>query len=105
MLESLGEIIAVRELQAVYGSALDNIVKVLIGKPEPLAEKAGYYCPFQIIGIGAEDIKYAVGVDAVQALQLVMIMIGATLDFRDKEAGGILRWEGRSTGDFGFPTQ
>jgi len=104
VLESLGEIVAVREFQAIDGSALTRKVRVLIGKPEPFPEGPGYYCPFQISGAGSEDIKYAVGIDAVQALQLVMVMIGATLEFRNQELGGILRWGGRSEGDFGFPS-
>lgn len=104
VLDSLGEIIAIREFGAIDGSALTQKVRVLIGKPEQFPEGPGYYCPFQISGAGSEDIKYAVGIDAVQALQLAMVMIGATLDFRNQELGGILQWEGSSKGDLGFPS-
>jgi hypothetical protein len=104
ILESLGEIIAVREFQAVDGSAFKPKVKVSIGKPEQFPEGPGYYCPFQISGAGSDDVKYAVGIDSVQALQLVMVMIGATLEFRNQELRGILRWEGSRKGDLGFPS-
>jgi Domain of unknown function (DUF6968) len=104
VLESVGQIIAIREFGAIDGSSLTSKVRVLIGKPEEFPEGPGYYCPFQISGVGPEDIKYAVGIDSVQALQLVMVMIGATLEFYNQELGGVLRWEGSSGGDFGFPS-
>jgi uncharacterized protein DUF6968 len=103
VLEGLGQVIAIREFGTIDGTASTRRVRVLIGKPELFPEGPGYYCPFQISGAGSEDIKYAVGIDSVQALQLAMVMIGATLEFRNQELGGILRWEGSSKGDLGFP--
>jgi hypothetical protein len=55
------------------------------------------------VGVGPEHIKYAAGIDAIQSLQLVMLMVGATLGFINKELNGTLRWPGDSEGDFGFP--
>jgi hypothetical protein len=45
----------------------------------------------------------AIGVDAIQALQLAMVMIGAELEALSKRIDGKLTWEG-SNDDFGFPT-
>jgi hypothetical protein len=104
VLENLGQVIAIREFEAIDGSALTRKVRVSIGKPEEFPEGPGYYCPFQLSGLGSENIKYAVGIDSVQALQLVMVMIGATLEFYNQELGGILRWECSSKGDLGFPS-
>jgi hypothetical protein len=102
-LDELGEIIAVRELYIVEERETDRKIRVTIGKPQPFPD-SGYYCPFQIAGIGGEEIKYAAGVDAVQSLQLVMLIIGATLNFLSGQGRGRLRWEGGSEGDLGFPT-
>jgi len=61
-------------------------------------------CPYQILGTGDEKVRYAGGVDAVQALQLAMEKIGAELYFKlDRQLGGKLRWEAGQQGDLGFP--
>lgn len=103
-LDELGEIIAVRELYIAEEREFERKIQVSIGKPQPFPDSDGYYCPFQIVGVGGEEIKYAAGVDAVQSLQLVMLIIGATLNFLSGQARGRLRWKGGSEGDLGFPT-
>jgi hypothetical protein len=72
-IKTVGQIIAIREFEAIDGRALTRRVRVLIGKPELFPDGPGYYCPFQISGAGSEEIKYAVGMDSVQALQLAMV--------------------------------
>ena len=69
-LDNIGEIIALRELY-VEGQEPEREIQVLIGKPQPFPDSGGYYCPFQIVGVGPENIKYAAGVDAIQSLQLL----------------------------------
>jgi hypothetical protein len=101
-LNEIQEVIATRELSLDEPQGIRKVT-VSLGKPEPFPEAEGYCCPFQILGIGSEKVKYAAGIDAVQALQLVMVMIGATLQFLAKEIGGNLQWDGNSPGDFGFP--
>ena len=103
-LDDLGEIIAVRDLYIAEEGKADRKIQVSVGKPQSFADAGGYYCPFQIIGVGGEEIKYAAGVDAMQSLQLVMVIIGATLQHLNGEAGARLRWEGSGEGDLGFPT-
>ena len=93
----LGEIIATRKLQ-IAGDPKREI-KILIGKPREFADHPDYYCPYQIVGIGNEKIRYAGGVDAVQALQLAVKIIGVKLQ-TSKEAEK-LRWLDQT--DLGFP--
>jgi hypothetical protein len=102
-LDNLGEIIAERELYIGEEDAPEKRVQILVGTPQPFPDSSGYYCPFQIGGVGPEHIKYAAGIDAVQSLQLVMVMLGATLEFLNEELIGTLRWPGDSEGGFGFP--
>ena len=102
-LDDLGDLIAFRELNITGEGKLDKAIKVMVGKPLPFPDSGGYYCPFQIVGVGGEEIKYAAGVDSIQALQLVMVMIGATLQYLNSESGNRLCWEGSSGGDLGFP--
>jgi hypothetical protein len=83
------EPIAVRDLYLTDTQGSKRKVQVLIGKPEPFPESEGYSCPFQIVGIGSEKVKYAAGIDAVQALQLVMVMIGATPQFLKRKLAEI----------------
>jgi hypothetical protein len=71
--------------------------------PRSFPDSTGYYCPFQIVGLGSAQIRYAAGIDAIQALQLVMSMIGVTLRFLSEEVAGRLQWEAGDEGDLGFP--
>ena len=101
-LNNLGEIIATRRL--INLEASDKEILVLLGKPKPSEDSLGYYCAFQILGIGEEKIKYAKGVDAIQAVQSAMLLIGTNLEFLNQQLGGKLRWEGATEGDLGFPS-
>jgi hypothetical protein len=75
-------------------------VRILIGKPRRYrGGHADYYCPFSINGV-ENEIRYAGGVDAIQALQLVMKAIGIQLS----QSGRSLRWDaGQGIADLGFP--
>lgn len=98
-LDNVGTVIATRELTLGDGRK----VTVTLGRPEKCSDSADYYCPYQITGLGNERVRYAGGVDAIQAIQLGLNMIGADL-YTSKEAQtGVLRWEGGSKGDLGFP--
>lgn len=102
-LEELGEIIAVRDLTLTETGKEKQSVRVIAGKPQ-FADSIGWYCPFQITGVGDEKIRYAAGIDAIQALQLVMVMIGANLQYQNEQTGGALQWEGDNQGGLGFPS-
>jgi Domain of unknown function (DUF6968) len=97
-INDLGDVIAVRELFLVENR---RPVFVKLGKPRQFPDSSDYYVPFQITGAGSEKIRYAGGVDAIQALQLVMKMIGIYLDKINRNEGG-LKWEGGGANDFGF---
>lgn len=103
-LDSIGEIIAVRELYIRDEQEPKGKIRVSIGKPQQFPDSNNYYCPFQVAGAGSENIKYAAGVDAIQSLQMVMVMLGATLQFLNERLNGAVRWEGSEEGDLGFPT-
>lgn len=102
-LDNVGEVIAVRHLRLMEEGEPKRSIQVIAGKPRRADDSNGWYCPFQIVGIGGEEIKYAAGVDAMQALQLVMVIIGATLEYYNQQSGGGLRWEGDEAGGLGFP--
>lgn len=98
-IDRIETIIAIREFILTTGKK----VTVVIGKPEKFPDSDDYYCPYQITGIGNEKIRYAGGIDAVQALLLALNMIGADL-YTSKEAKkGLLRWKGGDKGELGFP--
>lgn len=100
---SLGDVIAERRFSLTTRDGQQTVVTVKLGKPVEFDDGTGYYAPFQLTGIGSEKIKYAAGVDAVQALQLAMKMIGANLNaLRDPDSVE-LEWEAGDKGDLGFP--
>lgn len=97
---NLGEVIATRNLYLIGSSSK---IEIKIGKPARFSDAFDYYCPYQIIGIGTEKIKYAGGIDAVQALWLALHKIGAELYTSREAKTGLLRWEGDENGILGFP--
>ena len=101
--ESVGEIIASRMLYLVDEHGNKRPVSVFVGKPQPSHRDPGYECPFQIIGIGAQNTHLGHGRDSIQALKTALILLGATLRQLNEELGGRLVWEGGVPGELGFP--
>lgn len=97
-LASVGVVIAHRDL-ALTGKAT---VSVIIGKPEPFPDGNGCYCPYQILGLGDQQVRYAGGEDTLQALTLTLQKIGAVLYTSSEAKAGLLTWNGNR--DLGFPT-
>lgn len=96
-LKSIGVLIARRELSFSNGDK----VAVLIGKPEPYPDGEDFYCPYQILSIGSECVRYACGIDSAQALLLALNKINADLNCSREAETGQLSWVG--SGDLGFP--
>jgi hypothetical protein len=100
-LKTVGQIVATRKLYLIGEE--DKEISVLIGKPKKLPRSSDYYCPFQIRGIRSGKVYYAAGIDAIQAIQLAMKMIGALLYTSREGKKNKLRWEGDERGDLGLP--
>jgi hypothetical protein len=96
-LDNVGTVIATRELEC-RGAVP---IVVLIGQPQPFPDYEDYYCPFQLRGYGDERIRYAGGVDAVQALELALQMIGTILYTSREAQEKRLSWNGAE--NLGFP--
>lgn len=96
-LKNIGPLIASRTLKDG-----ENTVTILVGKPKKFPGGTDYFCPYQIIGLSDDAVRYGGGADAVQALCLTLECIGVRL-YTSKEYGsGTLSWfEG--SGDLGFP--
>ena len=104
-LDSVGTVIATRELFLANDPGRGILVKM--GMPQPLPDALGddHYCPFQITGIGNERVKYAAGIDPFQAIELALKIIGAELARLNSEHDGQLYWECDDRGGFGFPVE
>lgn len=99
-LKNVGVVVATRELTLDE----DRKVEVLIGKPEPCPDGVDWYCPHQTVGRGSGEVRYAIGVDTVQALILALSMVGAELYYSEEYSAGRLTWDcGAVKGDLGFP--
>jgi hypothetical protein len=103
-LESVGEVIATRTLLLLRDSTAAEEVVVLLGKPQASPDHEHfYYCPYQVKGVGEEKVKSIYGIDAFQALQLTLSILGVELEVLNKELGGKLRWDCDDEGGLGFP--
>lgn len=101
-LESLGDIIAERQLWSTDPAGTRTMVRVLLGKPMPFPESTDFYCPYQITGVGEEKIRYAGGVDSMQAIQLAFQVIEGDLSGTIGDTFR-LTWEaGENDADLGF---
>jgi hypothetical protein len=96
-LTDVGTVIATRELSLPAGKTMT----VVVGKPEKFPETDDYYCPYQLLRFGSRRVRYAVGSDAVQALDLALKMIGADLYTSEEAQAGELSWLGGK--NLGFP--
>jgi hypothetical protein len=96
----IGTVVARREL-LLSGR---KKVTVEIGKPRKFRGSPDYFCPFRIRGIGDDFLSRTGGIDAIQALELVMTHIGSLLYYSEEAKAGKLTWDaGRVDGDLGFP--
>ena len=93
----IGTIIATRVLTL----AATKTVTISIGTPTAYPDGNDFYCPYQIVGIGSGQIRYASGVDSFQALYLAMKKIGADINTSSEAKSGDLTWLGNR--DLGFP--
>jgi hypothetical protein len=99
--DKLGTVIAKREL---ISARHQKKIVVRIGKPKLLEGESFYTCPYRILGIGNNRLRFASGgLDSVHALQLALEKIGIELHVLNTAYGGSLRWEGGAEGDVGFP--
>jgi hypothetical protein len=103
MIYEVGDIIAIRRLYLTEDNGARKVVLINLRKPREFPDSSDYYVPFQITGIGSETVFCAGGIDAFQAVQQVMPIIGAQLSLLNESCGGRLVWEGNKEGDLGFP--
>lgn len=95
----LGAVIAERVLELRDGGE----VRVRIGKPKPFPDdpNLNFYCPYQIVWVRSDGVRYAGGVDAIQAFSLALRMIGADLYTSEEYKTERLTWLGQR--NLGFP--
>lgn len=87
------------EVREVNGT--ERPVLVLMGAPEPVEDEEDFRCPYQILGLGDERIRYAHGVDTMQAFLLSFVALRAHLDASPEGREGRITWLGGE--DWGFP--
>jgi hypothetical protein len=79
-MRDVGEVIAQRTLTLRQRGKRSRKIVVRLGKPQVFTEgNPDYFCPFQILGLGGNEVRFAAGVDPFQALQLVLIKIAIDL--------------------------
>ena|SRR6266571_2810804 len=102
-LTNIGQVIATRQIRYEGSGQIAYMVK--IGLPQRFPDFIDFYCPVQISRNFEESgsVLYSAGIDAVQALQLAMKLVGGVLFRMNENCGGSLRWDGDETDDLGFP--
>ncbi len=101
-LHNVGKVLAERILD-LSTSEGDRQVRVLIGKPQPIPKSVDFFCPYQVVGLSDETVRYAEGVDAAQAIYLALEAVGTYLAATQEARSGRLTWYGERT--LGFPVR
>jgi len=91
----LGHVIAERE----YSYADGGTLVIRIGAPQPFPEHTSYFCAYEWIDSGKVRTSRAGGVDAIQALQIVLNMIAVDLYVFNESKNNTIRWEDADEGD------
>ena len=102
-LDNIGEVIATRKLILVREGQPPATVEVSMGKPQETPDRLGFSCPYRINGAGKEKIMAMAGVDAFQALQFTLNIIGLELALINRDSGGKLFLEGDDSENLDFP--
>jgi hypothetical protein len=75
-------------------------VRVLLGPPTKFPDADDFYCLVQIQGLGDARVRYIVGLDGIQALQLTFSFVRDMLSHLSTEGNIQLEWAENS--DIGF---
>ena len=78
------------ELRAMDDSNSASPVTVELYEPQNKGGTMGYVCYYRILGIGGEKLKRGAGTDAIQALMLTLVRIGADLYASEESKAGRL---------------
>ena len=74
---------------------------VTIELGRPIKEHIDYRCFYRIEGLGGQLVRYAAGIDAVQALLLAMVGAASYVYTSDEFKAGLISWNGDS--NLGLP--
>jgi hypothetical protein len=92
-------LIATRQLTLTKGGTVETVTVRIFA---PREQARGWQCQFEIAWPDGPVQGAAEGVDAVQALELTLKLIGAELYNSQAHRDGTLAWE-RPGGGYGFP--
>jgi hypothetical protein len=76
-----------------------HVVECVLGKPEPHDDSGDMCCPYQI---NSKSVRYAVGIDGIQAFLLALQMVKAELEVLQSELSTRLSWHGGNPGELGL---
>lgn len=85
--------------RVLTGSRGEEVIVRVYG-PKPSSEAVDYECVYVISGPGVDIRRPIKGLDAIQAIQLALLVIGADLAAIERRSGGAMTWRG---GEHGFP--
>lgn len=97
----LGPVVAERRLR--LSDDPDREIWVRLGMPQPFPDRpsSDHYCPYQIVGIGDEQVRRAAGVDSLHAIEGALLLLPTELSVLRRKHPG-LGWEDAPDGHFGF---
>jgi hypothetical protein len=95
-LTEIGRPIAERVL-SIEGSTETVIVR--LGEPLPFPDGEDWYCPYEVVRGDQRMVRFAAGIDSLQALQLALIGAASNVFVTNRELNQALRWyENRELG-------
>jgi hypothetical protein len=96
------EVIAARQY-LIRGSEPSAVVTVRLGVPKKRADGL-YECAVELTDPCGTMLRFPCGVDALEVLQLALILIGTDLKHINEQVDGALFWVEGNRQDLGVPT-
>ncbi|MEE9396910.1 MAG: hypothetical protein V3V31_07845 [Methylococcales bacterium] len=87
-IKSLGEIIAIREMEFITNDGKKEKAFIKIGKPYEHSKELDWCCPYELSTESHKKLFGMVGIDSIQALELTMKTISVEIEYWEKTKKG-----------------
>ena len=87
-IKSLGEIIAIREMEFITNDGKKEKAFIKIGKPYEHSKELDWCCPYELSTANHKKLFGMIGIDSIQALELTMKTLTVEIEYWEKTKKG-----------------
>ncbi|MEN8166702.1 MAG: hypothetical protein ABFR65_04390 [Pseudomonadota bacterium] len=87
-IKSVGEVIAIREMEFIYSDGRKEKAFLKIGKPFEHSKELDWCCPYELSTKSHKKVFGMIGIDSLQALGLTMKILRVEIEHWEKSKKG-----------------